>query len=123
MNTNKDDNGLQDMVNNIANDISEGIELNKSNHEHILDETGQDEGDMMYASDYLSDVLDIQYIVSSSREYLGARVLVAFGGPNIWINTQSGIVEGYWWWDTAFASFNDEIDLDDFLSELWDCGA
>ena len=121
MNTNKDDNGLRDMVQNIANDISEGIELNKDDHEHILDETGQDEGDMMYASDYLGDCLDIQYIVSGQKEYLGARVLVAFGGPNIWINTQTGTVEGYWWGDSAFASFNDNIGIDDFLSEMWEC--
>lgn len=121
MKNKKDDNGLQDMVNNIANDLNNGIELNIDDHEYIMEETSQESGDMMYASDYLSDVLDIQYIVSGSKEYLGARVLVAFGGPNIWINTQSGIVEGYWWGDTAFASFNDEIGLDDYLSELWEC--
>ena len=121
MNTQTEQNRLQDMVNSIADDLNSGIELNSDDHQHILDETGQEPGDMMYASDYLSDVLDIQYIVSSDRQYLGARILVAFGGPNIWINTQSGVIEGYWWGDSAFSSFNDNIGLDDFLSEMWEC--
>lgn len=71
---------------------------------------------------YLSDVLDIQYIVSGAGEYLAARILVAFGGPNIWINTQTKTVEGYCWGDSAFASYyNDEMDIDGACSELWEC--
>lgn len=115
------ENMLRDQVQHIADDLSNGIKLDASEHDHILEETGQEPGDMMYASDYLSDVLDIQYIISSNREYLGARILVAFGGPNIWINTQSGVVEGYWWGDSAFANFTDNIGLDDFLEEMYSC--
>jgi hypothetical protein len=73
------------------------------------------------AFDYLQDALDIQYIVTSKGEYLGARVLVAFGGPNIWIDTQRGIVDGSWWSDRASASFKDNLGLDEALSELWNC--
>jgi hypothetical protein len=70
------------------------------------------------AADYLADALDIEYIISSAGEYLGARVLVTFGGPNIWINTRTGTVEGAWWMDRFNASFTDGLGLDDFLSEL-----
>ena len=73
------------------------------------------------AFDYLQDALDIEYIVSSKKEYLGARVLVAFGGPNIWINTRTKTVEGYWWSDSASASFQDNLGLDDALEELFSC--
>lgn len=73
------------------------------------------------AFDYLQDALDIEYIVNSKKEYLGARVLVAFGGPNIWINTRTKTVEGYWWSNSAFASFKDGLDLDSALEELWKC--
>lgn len=73
------------------------------------------------AFDYLQDALDIEYIVNGKGEYLGARVLVAFGGPNIWVNTRTGTVEGAWWADRADASFTDNIGLDDALSELWAC--
>jgi hypothetical protein len=73
------------------------------------------------AFDYLQDALDIEYIVNSKKEYLGARVLVAFGGPNIWIDTRTKTVEGHWWGNSAFASFQDNLGLDDALEELFSC--
>lgn len=73
------------------------------------------------AFDYLQNALDIEYIVNGKGEYLGARVLVAFGGPNIWVDTRRGIVEGAWWGKHATASFKDGLGLDDALSELWAC--
>ena len=101
---------LQDHVQHIANTIANGFgdELNCDDQE-------------MSAFDYLQDALDIEYIVNSKREYLGARVLVAFGGPNIWVNTRTKKVEGYWWNESASASFDDGIGLDDALEELWSC--
>jgi hypothetical protein len=107
----EDLNRLQNQVNHIANTISNGFGDDELNYD----------GEPMSAFDYLQDALDIEYIVNGKGEYLGARVLVAFGGPNIWVNTRQGIVEGYWWRDKANASFNDEIGLDDALSELWNC--
>jgi hypothetical protein len=79
-------------------------------------------GDTQTAFDYLQDVLDIEYIVNSKKEYLGARVLMAFGGPNIWINTRTKQVEGYWWGDSCIMSYDkDEINIDSALSELYNC--
>ena len=44
------------------------------------------------AFDYLEDALDIEYRVRARREggfeYVGARILVGFGGPNVWIDTK-----------------------------------
>ena len=102
------------------------------NHvKHIVDtiETGlasverEDEGDYeMDGLEYLSDALDIEYIVNGHREVLGARILVAFGGPNIWINTRTKQVEGYWWGDKCFMSYErDEIGLDEAIETLWSC--
>ena len=103
----------------------------KSNVQHIVDtiQNGldsierEDEGQYpMDGLEYLSDALDIEYIVNGNRELLGARVLVAFGGPNIWINTRTKQVEGYWWGDSCVMSYNsDEIGLDDALETLWGC--
>ena len=97
-------------VQHIANTLTNGFG----------DELNYD-GEEMTAFDYLQDALDIEYIVNSKKEYLGARVLVAFGGPNIWVDTRKGIVEGAWWGDSASASFVDNIGLDDALSELFNC--
>jgi hypothetical protein len=108
--TTETDTKLSDHVKYIADKLSNGFD----------DETNSD-GEPLSAFDYLQDALDIEYIVNSKKEYLGARVLVAFGGPNIWVNTRTKTVEGYWWADKATASFNDGIGLDDALEELYNC--
>lgn len=102
---------LQNHVENIARTLSEGF----------TDDDLNFDDEPMTAFDYLQDALDIEYVVNGLGEYLGARVLVAFGGPNIWIDTRRSMVDGYWWQDKASASFSDAIGLDDVLSELWNC--
>ena len=86
------------------------------------EEHGRESTDIISGFDYLEDILDINYIVNGKGEYLGARVLVAFGGPNIWVDTQRKRIEGYWWQDKFFSHYdNDEMDLDGALEELWAC--
>lgn len=103
---------LQDHVDYIAKQISTGD----------YDFEPSEEGEEGNAYDYLKDALDIEYVVNSKGEYLGARVLVAFGGPNIWINTRTKTVEGYWWTTQASAGYwEDALGLDDALEELWNC--
>ena len=81
-----------------------------------------EEGEIISGFDYLEGVLDIQYIVTGEGEYLGARVLLAYGGPNIWLDTQKQMVEGHWWGDSFSASYHSDImDIDGALSELWGC--
>lgn len=111
--TNEADRQLKEQVEHIARNIEEGT------WEGFEPSEEYPEPD---AYEYLSDALDIQYIVSGKREYIGARVLVAFGGPNIWINTQTKTVEGYWWGSKAFASYSqDALGLDEALETLWSC--
>ena len=102
---------LKSHVQAIADKLSNGFGDDDLNYD----------GEEMSAFDYLQDALDIEYIVNGKREYLGARVLVAFGGPNIWVDTRRGIVEGAWWGKHATAPFTDNIGLDEALEELWKC--
>ena len=111
---------LQNQVNNIARDIQNGMTYQEADMDY--EANGSEPQDYISGLDYLQDCLDIHYIVTGGSEYLGARVLVAFGGPNIWINTQSGLVEAYWWGDSAVARIDgDSMGLDECLSELWGC--
>jgi hypothetical protein len=113
-------NRLQEMCNNIAQDITDGMTYQEAELDHEANDC--EPGDPISAYDWLQDALDIQYIVTGSGEYLGARVLVAFGGPNIWVNTQEQTVKGYWWSDRATAGYMiDSLGLDDALAELWEC--
>ena len=101
---------LKDYVSSIARSLSNGFdgELNA-------------DGEQLNAFNYLQDALDIEYIVNSKGECLGGRILVAFGGPNIWIDTRRGVVDGYWWGEQAHVAFDDGLGLEDALEELWAC--
>lgn len=113
---------IKEMVLNIISDIETGIQVSQDDINDGLYDCDYEEGDTIGGFDYLSDVLDIEYIISSDKQYLGARVLVAFGGPNIWINTRTQQVEGYWWGDNFTASYHaDAMDIDGALEELWGC--
>ncbi len=73
------------------------------------------------AMDYVSEALDIEYYIGSDGKYRGARLLVAFGGPNIWVDTKTNRVEGYWWVDSYACTFDDNMGLDEACEELWEC--
>jgi len=108
------DNGLRRMVENIARQLTEGLD-----QEDAADYA--ENGEEFTAWDYLRDALDINWILNNDRTYKGARVLVAFGGPNIWIDTVNEQVEGYWWGDKWIVSYNDAIELDSTLEQLFNC--
>ena len=72
------------------------------------------------AYEYLNDALDIEYTVNSKKEYLGARILVAFGGPNIWVDTRQGTVEGHWWGESfTWSYFTDALGLDEACEDIF----
>ena len=78
--------------------------------------------DTLSGFDYIADVLDINWILDSNREFKGARILVAFGGPNIWIDTDKQTVEGTWWNESFTASYsNDEMDIEGACAEVFGC--
>jgi rubrerythrin len=74
--------------------------------------------------DYFQDALDVDWILDSNREYKAVRLMVACGGPNIYVNTWERCVELYWWTESArfdlLSSTRDAID--EWAAELWSCG-
>ena len=73
------------------------------------------------ASKWMEGVYDIRYIVDHEKKYLGAMLLVAGGGPTIWVNTWTKEVEGSWAGDRCTHYFQDEIGLDDYNEEMYNC--
>ena len=73
--------------------------------------------------DWLESALDFDYIINCNREYKAVRILVAFGGPNIYVDTLSGQVELYWWGDKAsYPLSNDACAMiDEAMEELYNC--
>ena len=70
--------------------------------------------------DYLEDVLDVKWVIDSSGEYVGAELLVAFGGPNIWIHTRNNQVKGYWGGDNGVAEYEDNLGLNEACQEWYE---
>lgn len=73
--------------------------------------------------DYFDDCLDVEFRVGSRKEYRSACIMVACGGPNIFIDTGSRAVELYWWWDRAqYPLSSDAVEaVDDWAAEYWGC--
>ena len=94
---------LRRMCKNIANDITDSNVRRPS------------EG----ASGWMEDVYDIRYIVDREKKYLGAMLLVAGGGPTIWVNTWTNEVEGSWGGDKCTHYFIDNLGLDDYNEEMY----
>jgi len=69
----------------------------------------------------MESVLDIEWITHNDHKYKAARLLVTFGGPNVWVNLQTNTVDGYWGTDKVHWGFVDNIGLDDYLEEIHGC--
>ncbi len=93
---------LERMCKNIAEGITEGKSAS-----HWFDDG--------------NDIYDIEWITHNDHSYKAARLLVAGGGPNIWVNLLTNTVDGYWASDKCTWGFVDNIGLDDYLEELHGC--
>ena len=98
---------LERMVKNIAESISD--ELKKDDMETL---------EVSPASDFMDHVYNIEWITHQDHSYKAARLLVAGGGPNIWVNLQTNTVDGYWGADKRSWGFVDNIGLDEYLQEI-----
>lgn len=66
------------------------------------------------ALDYLEAALEWTYVVSSDKNYRSGRILIAYGGPTAWINTNTRQLEVTWGRETVYRElpreFVDELD-------------
>ena len=99
---------LQRMCKTIAEEISTGFE-DKPNKSYT------------YLHKWMEDVYSIEWITHQDHSYKAARLMVAGGGPNIWVNLLSNTVDGYWGCDKVEHGFIDNIGLDDYLEEMHSC--
>ena len=87
----------------------------------IAEEISDENNTMKQLEAFMEGVYDIEWITHNDHSYKAARLLVAGGGPNIWVNTQDGTVDGYWGTDKVHWGYVDNIGLDEYLEELHAC--
>lgn len=82
-----------------------------------------DDYEQLSVWDFLSDVFDIEYRCSSGKEYRSVRIMVACGGPNIYIDTADALVKLYWWNERAEypLSYEARDAIDEWAEEYWNC--
>lgn len=68
-----------------------------------VDEETDEEGNW-----YFEDTYNIDYVWRLGYGLMGVRVMVACGGPNIWVDTFEKTVHGYWGGDEAIAYLTDD---------------
>ena len=70
--------------------------------------------------EWLDDQLSVETIKKTPYGiWKGAEILVAFGGPNIIVDTEYETVTGIWGTDTFKRDYKDCIGVDEFLSEMY----
>ena len=105
---------LRRMCKRIADDITNPVISNDEQEDGSVEQHGG-------ASDWMEDVYDIEWITNQDKTYKAARLLVAGGGPNIWVNLQTGTVDGYWGCDKVSHGFVDNTGLEEYCEELYGC--
>ena len=103
---------LRRMCKNIADGITNPVTSNDEQEDGSVEQHGG-------ASEWMEGTYDIRYYVDSSKRYLGAEIMVAGGGPNIWVNTYTKEVEGYWGGDRVTEPFIANLDLDGYCEEMY----
>ena len=89
--------------NKTRNELYDYCERIRANLENIYNGNEKnDDGETVTLWDYVNgDALDFEYTISSDGSYLGVRLYVTLGGPNIWVDTRNGEIAGAWGTDRA----------------------
>ena len=97
-----------------------------SEDEYVIDRIGDDydidDPEQMSVTDYINDnsLGDIRFEVDRNMECCGGKVLLAYGGPNVWLHNDE--ICGYWGGDTETWSLcsGARDALMEFFQEEWE---
>lgn len=86
-------------------------------------EVNEETAEQMSLYEFFDDALDIEYICGGRKEYRHVRIMVAFGGPNIYIDTAARAVKLYWWTDRAEYMLDSDVcdEIDFIFEEFFNC--
>ena len=93
--------------------------------EAILTDLGEDapeDWEQRWIGDYFDDIYNLRHIVDDELDYRSVRVMVACGGPNVWVDTDSMAVELYWCSDhVSYALLSSTVtEIDDYFREVYE---
>lgn len=88
---------------------------------------GNEELYQLAICDYLcsNEIYDVEYRIGQGEEEIrSVRLMIACGGPNIYIDTASKSVELYWWNESASYLLDDDVcnEINYWMNEYYKCG-
>jgi len=106
---------LRKMCRSILNDVCDGIEITEKNKDEWVDEYpdyGYEIGDYVYSSEWISrNVYDERYLLNTDNDLIEVQLMVAGGGPSIWVHCSANSVEVHGYWG------GDHVKLDAFYED------
>lgn len=107
---------LRSLCEYIAEDVTKMV----NDPETWMKENYVDERYCYHISAWMDEALDVELVIGFNGTYRGARIMVAYGGPNIYVNTRTGVVEGYWGDERASVEIPSEVceALDEYINEI-----
>ena len=106
----------EEQLRRMVKDIAMGI----TSPEMITDEETGEKREQS-AGNWMEGTYDIRYLVDQNKMFLGAEILVAGGGPTIWVDTFREQVTGWWGTDRVQWYFQDNLGLNDYCEEMYGC--
>ena len=91
---------------------------------HCGEEIEESELEAVSIYDYFNrDIFDIEYRSNAEGEYRSVKIMIAYGGPNIYIDTSRKAVLLYWWSESAEYSLLSSTcnEIDNYFEELYNC--
>lgn len=86
------DQQLLEHLESLHADLSAGFSYETNEDGECRDEDGNPTSPW----EYVIDALDIEVTRSLNGDYRGARLLLSFGGPNVWLDTAERELQGAW---------------------------
>lgn len=96
---------------NHVNEIADYLEEIKENN--FFEDENEEQS-------YFDDTYNVDFIWRLGYGLMGVRIMVACGGPNIWVDTYNREVHGYWGYDEVTAPLS--IDCCDLIDALYEDG-
>lgn len=88
----QDDQALLEYMAPIAEELRAGFTYETDEFGEFRDEDGNPTSPW----GYVIDALDVEVTRSLNGDYRGARILLTFGGPNVWLDTADRELQGAW---------------------------
>lgn len=115
----EDDQALLEYMAPLQSELANGFSYETDQDGEYCDEDGNPTSPW----EYLIDALDVEVTRSLNGDYRGARILLTFGGPNIWLDTAERELQGAWGGKRVNMHVPYEVcaEIDEAVEELAGC--